>query len=58
MAKQSALDLECTELRKRVSARDDEVARLQDTIEDQAASIDNLNVSDELHVDRTGALTP
>lgn len=46
MAKQSALDLECTELRKRVSARDDEVARLQDTIEDQAASIDNLNVSD------------
>lgn len=42
-AKENILELECAELRKRIGSREDEITRLQKTIEDQNAGIENLN---------------
>ncbi len=47
-AKQTMLEGECTSLRKRLNAKEDELNRLQATIEDQAASAEDMNVSIDL----------
>jgi hypothetical protein len=38
------MEVEEAALRKRIEHQEDEIVRLHDTIEDQTASIDNLNV--------------
>jgi kinesin family protein 5 len=50
-SKQSLIEVEGSALRKRIEHQEDEMVKLHDTIGDQAASIDNLNVSDS--VDRS-----
>ncbi|KAG7571473.1 hypothetical protein FFLO_00656 [Filobasidium floriforme] len=42
-SKQSLMEVEEAALRKRIEHQEDEIVRLHDTIEDQTASIDNLN---------------
>lgn len=39
------MEVEGSALRKRLEHQEDEMVKLHDTIEDQSASIDNLNVS-------------
>jgi kinesin family protein 5 len=42
-SKQGLLEVETSALRKRLESKEEELARLQDTIESQTASIDDLN---------------
>lgn len=44
-SKRGLLEVETSALRRRLESKDEEVTRLQDTIDSQAASIEDLNVS-------------